>query len=160
MSNTATENDYLSIGGGVNLFDDEARFILKNRNKLQEFKDLDFRFGRNPNTNDVVLSTGDNAVKQAIRNILLTQYYERPFRPGIGAGIRSLLFEQQDEITARQLEDAITEAIENHEPRARLIDVNVELNGDHGYKATIVFGIRNRNTPVTFTTFLEAPREI
>ena len=108
MSNTATENDYLSIGGGVNLFDDEARFVLKNRNKLQEFKDLDFRFGRNPNTNDVVLSTGDNAVKQAIRNILLTQYYERPFRPGIGAGIRSLLFEQQDEITARQLEDAIT----------------------------------------------------
>ena len=110
MSNTATENDYLSIGGGVNLFDDEARFILKNRNKLQEFKDLDFRFGRNPNTNDVVLSTGDNAVKQAIRNILLTQYYERPFRPGIGAGIRSLLFEQRDEITARQLEDAISEA--------------------------------------------------
>ena len=38
MSNTATENDYLSIGGGVNLFDDEARFILKNRNKLQELR--------------------------------------------------------------------------------------------------------------------------
>ena len=77
MANTATEQDYLSIGDGSNLFDDEAREFFKKRAKLTQYRDMDIKFGRNPSTNDLIVKTGDVAVKQAIKNLIRTDYYER-----------------------------------------------------------------------------------
>lgn len=159
MARTASENDYISIGEGSNLFDDEARFFFEQRTKLTQFRDLDIKFGRNPSTNDVIIKTGDNAVKQSIKNLILTDFYERPFRPGIGAGVKQLLFEPSDFITERILEEKIIEAIVNFEPRAELLGVEATSNRDGlGYKVKIIFALKDRNQPVTFETFLEANR--
>tara|TARA_S200000501_G_C20768684_1_gene719514 strand:+ start:260 stop:742 length:483 start_codon:yes stop_codon:yes gene_type:complete len=159
MANTATEQDYLSIGGGSNLFDDEARYFLKKRARLTEYRDMDIKFGRNPSTNDLIVKTGDNAVKQSIKNLIRTDFYERRMRPGVGSGIKTLLFEPSDVISEIRLKDLILETITNHEQRVNVENINVKSQRDGlGYDVTIVFTIVGKNQPVTFTTFLEANR--
>ncbi len=159
MANTATEQDYLSIGEGSNLFDDEARYFFKKRARLTEFRDMDIKFGRNPSTNDLIIKTGDNAVKQSIKNLIRTDYYERRMRPGLGSSVKRLLFEPADNITEIRVKDAILETIKNHEKRARVQNISVKSTRDgQGYDVTIVFSIIGKNQPVTFSTFLEANR--
>ncbi len=159
MANTATEQDYLSIGDGSNLFDDEAREFFKKRARLTEFRDMDIKFGRNPSTNDLIIKTGDNAVKQSIKNLIRTDYYERRMRPGLGSSVKRLLFEPADNITEIRVKDAILETIKNHEKRARVQNISVKSTRDgQGYDVTIVFSIIGKNQPVTFSTFLEANR--
>ena len=159
MANTATEQDYLSIGEGSNLFDDEARYFFKKRARLTEFRDMDIKFGRNPSTNDLIIKTGDNAVKQSIKNLIRTDYYELRMRPGLGSSEKRLLFEPADNITEIRVKDAILETIKNHEKRARVQNISVKSTRDgQGYDVTIVFSIIGKNQPVTFSTFLEANR--
>ena len=142
MANTATEQDYLSIGEGSNLFDDEARYFFKKRARLTEFRDMDIKFGRNPSTNDLIIKTGDNAVKQSIKNLIRTDYYERRMRPGLGSSVKRLLFEPADNITEIRVKDAILETIKNHEKRARVQNISVKSTRDgQGYDVTIVFSI-------------------
>ena len=159
MANTATEQDYLSIGDGSNLFDDEAREFFKKRARLTEYRDMDIKFGRNPSTNDLIIKTGDVAVKQAIKNLIRTDYYERRMRPGLGSSVKRLLFEPADNITEIRVKDAILETIKNHEKRARVQNISVKSTRDGaGYDVTIVFSIIGKNQPVTFSTCLEANR--
>ena len=63
------------------------------------YKDLNLNFTRNPVTGDVATVTDVNAVKRSIRNLLLTNHYERPFHPEIGSDIPALLFENFGPIT-------------------------------------------------------------
>jgi len=159
MANTATEQDYLSIGEGSNLFDDEARYFFKKRARLTEFRDMDIKFGRNPSTNDLIIKTGDNAVKQSIKNLIRTDYYERRMRPGLGSSVKRLLFEPADNITEIRVKDAILETIKNHEKRARVQNISVKSTRDgQGYDVTIVFSIIGKNQPVTFWIFFESNR--
>lgn len=160
MSTTATETDVVSSNDNfVNLRDTEALALLNKRLKLTQFQDLDLKFTRNPNTGDLMLRTGGNAVKQAIKNLILTDYYERPFQPGIGSGIRQMLFEPADFISERRIEDEIRSTIENFEPRAEVLNVQAKARFDgHGYDVAIVFNTKNSTEPITFTTFLERAR--
>ena len=159
MANSTTEQDYLSIGSGSNLFDDEARYFFKKRAKLTEFRDMDIKFGRNPSTNDLIIKTGDVAVRQAVKNLILTDFYERRMRPGVGSGIKKILFEPADAITEIRLKDLIVETITNHEKRAVIENISVKSSRDgSGYDVSIVFSVRGQNQPVTFSTFLEANR--
>ena len=57
------------------------------------FKDLAISFEANPNTNDFSAVTNENAIKQSVRNLVLTSFGERPFQPNIGSRVRGLLFE-------------------------------------------------------------------
>ena len=84
------------------------------------YKDLNLNFTRNPVTGDVATVTDVNAVKRSIRNLLLTNHYERPFHPEIGSDIPALLFENFGPITGNQLSRNIEEMILNFEPRARV----------------------------------------
>ena len=76
------------------------------------YKDLNLNFTANPVTGDVATVTDVNAVKRSVRNLLLTNHYDRPFHPEIGSNIPYLLFENFGPITgnqlARQIEEMIT----------------------------------------------------
>ena len=160
MATTATQEDFFSNDFNyLNLSDDEARKVRKARLEQTEFRDLNLQFLNNPNTGDVAIKTGSNAVKQAIKNLILTDKFERPFNPGIGSRIKDLLFEPNDIITEKLIEDEITSVINNQEPRAQLLGVSVKSEREgFGYDVKIVFSVVNENEPVTFTTFLEATR--
>jgi phage baseplate assembly protein W len=87
------------------------------------FKDLDLNFTAHPVRKDVSVYKNEYAIINAIKNLVLTNHYERPFRPEVGCNIRRLLFEQVDSVSAAQIEREITETIGNFEPRAQVSKV-------------------------------------
>ena len=124
------------------------------------YKDLNLNFTRNPVTGDVATVTDVNAVKRSIRNLLLTNHYERPFHPEIGSDIPALLFENFGPITGNQLSRTIYEMITNFEPRARVESVEaIPIPDNNTYDVRIYFYVENMPAElVEFQTILEALR--
>jgi len=127
---------------------------------VRQYRDLDLFFSRKNGTNDITKITDVEAVKRSIRNLILTNFYEKPFHPEIGSGIRDMLFENMTPITAVVLARKVEDVIENFEPRARLISVRSLPNLDRNeYEVTIEFFVVNTPTElVDMTVFLEVLR--
>jgi phage baseplate assembly protein W len=81
----------------------------------REYKDLDLNFRAHPVTKDVVKRTGNAAIIGALRNLILTNLYEKPFQPSFGSRVRGLLFEDVSFITANILQTEISNVIANFE---------------------------------------------
>lgn len=127
--------------------------------RKNDFSDLDLDFLPHPTTKDVLKKVGPDAVKRSIRNLILTNFYDRPFRSYIGSNAQKILFDNATPITANFLKDAILEVIQNYEPRVRVVNVRVKFDIDNnGYNATIEFVILNSGAPVVFNLFLERIR--
>jgi len=127
--------------------------------RTRDYSDLDLDFIVHPVTKDVVKKVGPNAVARAIRNLVLTNFYERPFRSFIGSNVQKMLFDNISPLTANILQDHIRDVITNFEPRATLSSVSVTPDPDNnGYSARIVFMVNNRPEPFTTTIFLERIR--
>jgi phage baseplate assembly protein W len=123
------------------------------------YSDIDFTFTRKPVVGDVALSYDSQAVIRSIRNILLTRHYEKLFNPDFGSNIDTLLFEMVSPITATSLEQEISTAIKNYEPRARLNNVVVSAQPDNNaYSVSLDFYIENATLPTTVTLILERNR--
>lgn len=124
-----------------------------------DYSDLDLDFIAHPTTGDVLKKIGVDAIKRSVRNLILTNFYDRPFRPYIGSNAQKLLFELATPITANLLKDAILEVIKNYEPRIRVIQLNVQFNYDsNGYNVSLQFEILNRSEPAIISIFLERIR--
>jgi phage baseplate assembly protein W len=101
-------------------------------------------FNINPITGSLARTLNEEAVKQSIKNIVLTYPGERPFQPDLGSNIRRMLFEPIDDFTADSIKNEITLTINNYEPRARLIEVNVTpRDTDQSYYVDVLFSIIN-----------------
>lgn len=125
----------------------------------RQFSDLDLNFNIHPIKKDIIRLTNERAVVSSIKNLLLTNYYERPFQPYIGSNIRALLFEPLDNITATNIERAIQQTIENFEPRARLLVVQVVPDPDNNaFGVYMEFKIQNVSDPVSVNFLLERIR--
>lgn len=113
------------------------------------FIDLD----THPIRKDLAVLENEEAIKRALRNILLTNYNERFFNPYFGSNIRHYLFENFSASTEIDIRDAIKTAIRNFEPRVNLIDVRVTPSIDsHSMNVSIVFNCLNNidNTILEF----------
>jgi phage baseplate assembly protein W len=124
------------------------------------YKDLNLNFTANPVTGDVTTVTDVVAVKRSVRNLLLTNHYDRPFHPEIGSNIPYLLFENFGPITGNQLSRAIEEMIGNFEPRARVENVEcIPIPDTNTYDIRIYFYVENMPAELQeFQTLLEAVR--
>lgn len=123
------------------------------------YSDLDLTFTKHPVSNDVVLSIDDQAVIRSVRNLVLTNHYERPFHPEIGSNVRKMLFEPISPLTANYLQREIEDTIKNYEPRVRLNYVIVQIEPDQNYYMAIVnFYINNRVEPTTLNLVLQRLR--
>ena len=127
--------------------------------RIPDYSDLDLNFVMNPSTGDINILTGEQDIKRAVRNLVLTNFYERKFNSIIGSDVSGLLFDLNTPFTPRYLKDAITGVINNFEPRVILQDVTVTDNSDNnGYDISISYIIINKNIPVVSTMFLERLR--
>jgi phage baseplate assembly protein W len=125
----------------------------------RSFKDLDLNFTIHPIKKDINTHKNEYAIINAVKNLILTNHYERPFQPQIGSNIRRLLFENVDSVTGSQIEREITETIDNFEPRARTSKVDVVADPDNnGFKVVLEFFIINNSNPITINFFLERIR--
>jgi phage baseplate assembly protein W len=130
-----------------------------NIESTRTFRDLDLNFNIHPITKDVNTYNNEYAIINSVKNLVLTNHYERPFRPEIGSSIRRLLFENIDSIVAAQLERAVTETVNNFEPRAKISKVVAVADFDNnGYKMQLEFFIINSTSPITINFFLERIR--
>lgn len=123
------------------------------------YSDLDLNFTKHPITKDVARKLKENAVIASIKNIIFTNFNERPFNPNFGSGVRGLLFEPLDEITATNLYKVVFTAINNFEPRVKIDVIQVVPDPDrNGYQVTIRFYLLNSLKPITISTFLDRLR--
>ncbi len=118
----------------------------------KEYSDIDLSFTRNPG-NDVYKKTSAAAVKQSVKNLLMTNWGEKPFRPLYGGNLNNLLFELADNPTISSLDSKIRQVIKNYEPRAEVNRVKVFNNADrNSIRAEITFKVVNVTELVTLTT--------
>lgn len=123
------------------------------------YADIFGNLDKHPITDDVAVRTNENAVKQAIRNLLLTDPGERLFQPQIGTKIRALLFENITPQTITILQQMIRDTLETFEPRANVIDVVATADIDrNAIDVTIVFNVINRQEPVSVDIVLDRVR--
>jgi len=128
----------------------QTRSLVTSRNRL--YSDLDLTFTKKP-SGDVYKKTDAAAVKQAVKNLLLTNIGEKPFNPFFGGGLNDLLFELADDETNVLLTEQITSAIENFEPRAKLLSIVPNIQPDNNTaRVKVEFQIVNTSETVTFET--------
>jgi phage baseplate assembly protein W len=140
--------------------------VLKKKDVI--YSDLRKDMYLNPINGDVSRYVDEDAIKESIKNILLTNPGERLFNPDFGTPIRRMLFENiLFPETKYMLQDLISTALKNYEPRCDLISVDVKLGGEpsmsseeaqNSVNITVTFSVINIQTPLTLTVVLNRVR--
>ena len=131
----------------------------KSTRNSRPFRDIDLDFGRNAITNDVNVVEDVIAIKRSVRNLIQTNFYERPFQPELGCGIRELLFEPFTPMTKVFLQRKIEEVLINYEPRINLQNVAVDDDQDNNRLVVdIYFYVVGVPGPQQVSTFLQRVR--
>ena len=93
----------------------------------KSFKDFSLTFEKNAVTNDILALKDAAAIKEAVKNIVLYNFYENPFDPFFGRNIIGLLFDNSTRTMGLEVENRIEQSIEIHEPRVTAVSVDVEF---------------------------------
>ena len=108
----------------------------------EAYKDLDLNFMAHPITGDVTTKSDSEAVKRAVKNIVLTNYYERPFKPSLGGNIRGLLFELNTDRQLNRARDRLADTITAIEPRVENVRCKFDTSGN-SLNVIIFYNIKN-----------------
>ena len=123
------------------------------------YKDIDLSFRANPFTKDIYTKTDEDAIKTALKHLIQTRNFERPFHPEIGTQLYSLLFENNTAAVIIAMERSIRDAIENYEPRVRIVNLQIKDQPDSNDVLVILtFAIKNIGIPITITTLIRRVR--
>lgn len=124
--------------------------ILTSRKK--SYSDIDLLFERKP-SGDIYRKTDADAVKQSVKNIVSTNRFEKPFEVFYGANITGMLFELADAGMGTHVEDQVKSAIEEYEPRARVLKINVFSNPDRNtLQVELLFRVTSTEQEVELQT--------
>lgn len=123
------------------------------------FSDVDLNFIAHPSTGDIAKKYDEAAIKQSIKNLVLTANYERPFHPEIGSQVRKLLFDPASPLTKNMLDAEISNVIQNFEPRVVLISAESNFDLDNNNViVNIIFRIINTTRPISIDIILQRTR--
>ena len=127
--------------------------------KQTVFRDFDIGMKTHPVTGKLVVKKNSDSIRQAVKNLILTNRFERPFRPNFGADIRARLFDLFDPSTDENIRYDVRVAMENYEPRAELLNVGVYSDPDSNeIRINVVFRPVNSTTPTNAVITLERAR--
>ena len=111
------------------------------------YKDLSLFFTPNPVSGDVTMVTDVQDIKRSVRNLVMTNRFEKPFHPEVASHVRDLLFERFTPITFNLLRNRIETVLENYEPRVSVTDVEIDDSGramdNNELNVRIFFTLRN-----------------
>jgi len=117
-----------------------------------DYSDVDLSFTVNT-IKDLYKKLDGNAVKQSVKNIVLANYGEKPFKPFFGTDVRRMLFELFDFGIENDIKERIRVALRRYEPRAIVQRITVETDDDNNQLfVEIVFRVANTNEEVTLNT--------
>ena len=118
---------------------EKARIVSKSK----EWRDLDLSLKIHPIRKDIIPLRDDAAIKNALRNLLVSNFYERPFNPALGANLKGLLFEPVDNITKISLRENIERVITRFEPRVEILDIVInDIPDKNAYNIILKFLIK------------------
>ena len=121
--------------------------------------DLDLRFILHPAFNDIRPITDLEAVKQSVKNLILTNYGERPFQPDIGGNITRLLFEPANPFIVAEMEEEIKSTIKRHESRVNAVAVRTSYAPDvNALHVAIQFNVIGKQETQSMELYLERLR--
>lgn len=147
----ATNRVFSNEDGKLNEFT-----LINARDKL--YKDIDLSFAAKP-SGEIFKKQDAAAVKQAVKNLLLTNHLEKPFEPNFGGNLRGLLFELADEDIDDEIVDDVVYAIERYEPRARILNISVSETADYNsISIKIEFQVTSTEETVELNTTLSRLR--
>jgi phage baseplate assembly protein W len=122
--------------------------------RTREYKDIDLTF-TNKTNGEIFKKSHAAAVTQAVKNLVMTNFNEKPFLPTFGADIRSLLFDLADQDSESDIEDNILSALNVHEPRAKALNVVATSNPDYNsVDVRITFQVINTQEEVSLSIVL------
>lgn len=136
-----------------------AELYTARTKKITIYQDFKKNLEKSPVSNDLTVFKDEDAVKESIKNLILTNRGERLMQPNLGGDIQAMLFENITPSVITLIEDKIRDTIEINEPRAELIDIIVSSNiDDNQVNVRIVFYIKNVEQPISLDVFLERTR--
>jgi phage baseplate assembly protein W len=127
--------------------------------KISLYSDFKKDLELNLLTDDLAVTRDEDAVKEAMRNLMMTDRGERLMQPNLGAGLKELLFENLTPAVLELIKDRVRTTLEIYEPRADIIDVTVSgsLDANEVY-VNVLFYINNREQPISLDVILERTR--
>jgi len=141
------------------LSDNKVQKVRYQVKGLAEYRDLNTKFKVHPTYGDIRPVRDIEAVKNSIRNILLTRRGERPFNPNFGCNLKAYLFEPADPITKAQMEYEIRYSIGEQEPRVKILNLDIQDDPDrNAYYITIQVLIVNNQETADVDVYLERLR--
>ena len=117
------------------------------------YADLDIGLPLHPVRKDIRPTLDIQAVRNSVRNLVLTNFGDRPFQPKLGSNITALLFEPADQFTGIQMKKEIERLLKDHEPRVNSVKIQILDDSDaNAYRITIGFNViaYNTNTNISF----------
>jgi len=137
-----------------------VQIITPVKKKLSLFSDIHKDMTQNPLTEDLSLKRDEEAVKESIKNLILTNRGERLMQPLIGGNVQAMLFENNTPAIIKLIQEQIKTVIREYEPRATLIDVLVVRSSidESTVEVDVYFYINNVAEPIAVTVFLERIR--
>ena len=127
--------------------------------KQVRYKDFDIRFKAHPATGRLLMKKDAESVKQGIKNLILTNIFERPYKPLFGSDISHRLFDLYDPATEANVKSDVRTAMENYSDRAELLDVTVTGNPDSNeLHVNIIFRPTNSTKEESFSLSLQRLR--
>ena len=123
------------------------------------YSDLDLSLALHPIFHDIMPLTDTDAVINAVKTLIFTNFHERPFRPNLGSNLSNILFEPADIITIILLRQSILEVLQQNEPRIDSINVEiVDDSNNNRYHVNLSFRVISPNREVDITLFLSRLR--
>ena len=133
--------------------------VVSTTARSKPYSDLNLKLTLHPVRKDIMSLKDDAAIKNSVKNLLLTNFFERPFQPDLGANLRALLFEPADVITRVALRDAIKNVLNEREPRISDVVVLVENeDAKNAYRVTVGFNIKQIEKTETVEIILKRLR--
>ena len=118
---------------------EQARIVSKKK----PHRDLDLSLKIHPIRKDIIPLKDDAAIKNAVKNLLVSNFYERPFQDDLGANLRGLLFEPAGLITTLNIKDNIKTVLRKYEPRVAVTSISVNnLENENSYQIIVNFNIK------------------
>ncbi len=136
-----------------------AQYNSKNQSSITSrrwYTDIDINMTTHPQSKDLVLKYDINSIKRSVKNLISTNFYERPFKPGLGINLRGMLFEL-DSTPSIALEDDIKDVIMSFEPRVDILNVSARTTGNT-LNVLLNFAIKNDPKPQNLTISLDRIR--
>ena len=107
------------------------------------YSDIDLLFSAHPITGDVSRRTDSDAIKRSVKNIVLTNYYERPFKPSLGGGLRNMLFELDTDRRLQRVQKQLKNTIETFEPRVSNVFITLNKLDNNELSVTVNYSIKS-----------------